>query len=770
MNNYYLYRFVYQKKNKQGAIFPCSATVIYCPNPSIDLTNLQTEIRCFYETHHHTDEIYVLSGKFCEGAILEVFIKNRDEVFKYLFKSDKNFLDENLFLCSYDVQGKLTSLNGRPQIKPEILDQLINVGLQEIFIKRGGLVESTGAHHFVFPSGKHCNKFLRTGNILLHSSEIYFIAFTLLEQLSATEHNQIYCDTSSINTIAFALLDLKRRLAENSDYDSISVQSFSSYSGLQESKGGYFKKALILISASTSANILDKITQANPLARKKNMVILFYHGKESVFIENRDHILCNLTKDKVNINGLEHYETFSLDNCLHCKSGSYAVNVIGDVFLLEKPKVNQLTLRLKDSPKDLSEFLHEFMAPKGKKILKASYKEIATEASQKYEVYFDMKCLLGSIEENKDSKFDKKLDYFIDHYIPSNTKYLVCLNDKASKMLGMLILERVNDKKITLITQEEIDRIKEDDKGAVVIVASCVSNGKNLLYLSRSLRRCENLTLVYFIALARTRNEEQLSFLKSNLKQGIYGAETNSFITVYDFFMDNTSNNTTWINEIAFLKTIKEFTETLDRDCNDVTEIINGRIRYLEVGMNDINCGLTDNLFYKNFFNGEDLRLRKNFAFFKFHEYEDLVCQSEVYFTVSTVINNLRNSKDLSRCLRQTEYVRNIIEPGNFSRFNDGVIQASILRAADKQELAYHLEYDISKSMFDLISTMIQKHDTQQGEALFEFIYALATQKLTLKTDHVALITQMIDNTITHSLYRVFNDYIKLNAGINITK
>ena len=63
MNNFYIYRFVYEKENEDNVIYPSSATVIFCPGDGINMGNLQTEIKSFYEKHHHTDEIYAIGGE-----------------------------------------------------------------------------------------------------------------------------------------------------------------------------------------------------------------------------------------------------------------------------------------------------------------------------------------------------------------------------------------------------------------------------------------------------------------------------------------------------------------------------------------------------------------------------------------------------------------------------------------------------------------------------------------------------------------------------------
>lgn len=770
MNNFYIYRVEHKKKIENDGICDTSTTVIFCPGEYIDEINLQTEIKLFYELHHHTDNIIAIGGEDIQNQLIEIFLNKKSETFKFLHKVDKEFLESNISIFAFNSKRDLIPLNSK-KISAELENRIINEGLQNIFINRGGFIESKGAHHFVFPSGKHCNKFLRTGNILLHSSEIYFISFCILKHYDSKKHNQIYCDTSSINTIAFALIDLKRRLIGNSSFKTIPIESFSSYTGLQSSKKIHNPNAIILVSASTSGNILDKIKKNNRIVKKENIIILYYLGSEENYLKNENNILCNLTKDEnINPTGIDLYKTYDSNNCIHCESGSYPVNVIGDVFLLEKPKINPITLTVKDTPRDLNKFVKEFKSEKDSEInvFKVSYKENVRETNKKYEVYFDFLEIIQQPYNSKFSDFFEKLDNYINQYIPSNSKYLVHLNDKGSKLLAEYILSKIKLNYTTpnipkIISQDDIDTIDKTEVGSVVIVSSCISNGKNLLYLSRSLRPKEGLRIIYFIGLTRTKNEQHLNFLKSNLKQGRYGIETYSFISVYNFYMINDSIDTTWLNEIEFLKALKMFNE--DTNFNDEIEnLLNDRISFLLEGMSDESRGLSNNIFFPNFIKNEELVLRKNFAFLNFHD----LSQSDVYFTISSIINNLRNSENLNRCLKQTEYVRNIIEPGNFNRFNDGIIQASILRISSKEELAYSLDYDLSKKMLDILSTMITKYESDQGEGLFEFLFAIATQKLSLMKVHTIEICSLTKKQIDHPLYHFLATYIEVKVIPNL--
>src|SRR5690606_40036101 len=93
----------------------------------------------------------------------------------------------------------------------------------------------------------------------------------------------------------------------------------------------------------------------------------------------------------------------------------------------------------------------------------------------------------------------------------------------------------------------------------------------------------------------------------------------------------------------------------------------------------------------------------------------------------------------------QSSYVRNLICPTNFNRYNDGVIQASILRSAKGEELNYSLDKEVSARIKDILVTLFKYRKTTQGEAVLELLYAIATNKIRIvKDDLVSILEQKI--------------------------
>ncbi|HZV06028.1 MAG TPA: hypothetical protein VE999_13200 [Gemmataceae bacterium] len=73
--------------------------------------------------------------------------------------------------------------------------------------------------------------------------------------------------------------------------------------------------------------------------------------------------------------------------------------------------------------------------------------------------------------------------------------------------------------------------------------------------------------------------------------------------------------------------------------------------------------------------------------------------------------------------------------PGNFGRFNDDIIQASILRAAYPFEMNFGDVAAESRELGRLIRRIVDASRTARGGAAAEFLIAMATGRLRLRKE-----------------------------------
>ncbi len=142
--------------------------------------------------------------------------------------------------------------------------------------------------------------------------------------------------------------------------------------------------------------------------------------------------------------------------------------------------------------------------------------------------------------------------------------------------------------------------------------------------------------------------------------------------------------------------------------------------------------GLSDDLFWANA-GRPRLELRPGFAFFPPLKEHTKPSQADVYFTMAAILHARRSARGEDDSLFQQEHLRKVLSPRCFDRFNDGVIQASLLRAAKLPELDYSIDENISKEMWQVLDFIFQARAVNAGEAYREFLVALALKRLRLR-------------------------------------
>jgi hypothetical protein len=89
-----------------------------------------------------------------------------------------------------------------------------------------------------------------------------------------------------------------------------------------------------------------------------------------------------------------------------------------------------------------------------------------------------------------------------------------------------------------------------------------------------------------------------------------------------------------------------------------------------------------------------------------------------------------------------------VLDPENFARYNDGVIQGALLRAARPSELDYSSEPESSRYMFDLVCKILIQHDQPQGEAAPEFALAIRCGVLKFAPEHHTALASVVGSAL----------------------
>lgn len=755
MKDYFI--FTYKDKfNFKGG--EKSVAVLFIPESSIRRSTLVQGLETFNQEKVLTDRFVVIVPTYASESLIENLSTDVISSFGRVVGFDKAYSESNYSVYQFDDKGYLLKTFGTLtglKNKANFFSTLFRHGNYHIFKTKGGLIESNPDHHFVFPSGKHSEKFIRTANVLRDSNEIFFLALQLLEKFDGIE--TVYCDTASINVLPFAVFEIFNRFKKEVE---IRVKSFESYKLFEDFNQIFNPNSIVLISSSTSGNIIDRLREKQ-IVKDNLIIVLFFLGNKESYIKHKSNIFCNLTKSKEFDVGFEPFKTFrnSLE-CDLCFNHSQPVTIQSDVFLNIEPKFNLVVLKKTDAPGFLSRFIENHRAlNEDSNIFKVHYRDIEEE-DLNYEIYLDFSQLLKNLDSQYyPQSYHKKLRKITNAHIPLNTKYLLPLRDPGSKELAEMIL-RDNSwvKKPEMIDINNPEGIDSEVSGTLVVVGATYVTGRHYFFINRLLRNFPKLSVVYFIGIARSISKQFSDNIKSNLGIGEYGGKTFPVINVDEIYIPQGKGRNSWAKESLY---VRKLLGEIDSS-SELHKFFDKRNKTLLNSRG--KKGLCNDTFLPTV-TGKTLCLRKGFVYWNFEVKPETTFQPQVYFTISSVINRLRNEPlNAERSLNQSTYVRNLISAETFNRFNDGIIQASILRAADYRMLSYDLDENQSLAMTVFLKSLIDKYDEDHGEALPEFLLAIGIKKLRLKRlDLNDFVEYSLKKLEKGSIAYGFIDYLKEN-------
>lgn len=618
-------------------------------------------------------------------------------------------IEEKLRCINVSNKGDFEYCDGS-SVERTLRESILKSGMLEIFRERRGLIVSNDAYHFVKPSGAHCNAFIRASNLLVSSCEVSFLALSILPHLNEGI-KRVYVDTSSIAFLICSALRLSGHFSKNFP----SIESFESY-GVFNQSYSFTNDAdsIVFISATTSGSLVANLLN-NTVFSNNQVVTLFYtsisDGQVGIFD----------VKEAVNIK----IESTKAESCVFCQRGSKLIRIAGEQFLPENPKHELLVIRKTDFSKKYSAFLNQFSA---KGVLK--FEQLTrNNDSEKEHFFIDVKKAL----QIDNSQLLKRLEKEAKRHISHDLNLVITFDDEGSQVLKDKLKKYIDSKRVQFKNFSEIKELNFNEFGSVLVIAGAITSGRTLLRVSRGLRNIKSTSsIVYFVGFSKLPNNEIEQQLKKDLCQGGH-----DFVILDSCYLPrikkygNSNNNTAWQLEENVLKSYSSsnFTSELGNQLPKSLEE-----RYLSL----IDGELDANKLFLPDSNNNLLKVRPTFAFWSdwglTRDQFENATQADVYWTIQCVMHELRNRTEGNGLF--TTYHTTLLSPVNFDRYNDGVIQACLLRAALPVELNYRLDSVFSRQMTDVILSVLNNWNSEQGEACLEFLFALWSGRLMLLEDH----------------------------------
>lgn len=586
---------------------------------------------------------------------------------------------------------------------------------QSIFLQSGCLQQAPHGSHYSKTSKAHCSSFIRASSALVHSKHTLTLAY-FLQQFITQPAKRILIDTSAIASVVYAAchVAVQDGVIENMPI----IDSFQSYEGLSDTDLEDVENTLFIISASTSGNLARKAFSRN--VKRKQLLTLYLLAEQQ---EDQD-ALCLLRNTSSNPDGFELVGSWKGDDCRLCHAGSAPIQIGGDLFLTSLPETASLVLTKKHLPEEQRDIISRFA---GLGIFRA-HRRVGGHTA---EISVDLEAAFSGTPGTKMSEFQEEWSRLQRRHMPANVTHLVHSEYPFASTLAERMksfLAQYVHSEVAVLSGSQVMGSSTTTNGCAVVVGPCIDDPVELMGINRDLRsKIPGGTAVYLFPFIRAQSAVRAKGIITNLTFGDRGAGTYSLHKMYDLHLPDDRESNPWDKEQDCLLILKDWLEDNDEEVPD--ELTSRRTQL----MNATAEGLTGTLFWPDS-TGKELAIRSNFVLLPTEDGHKGLDQVDVFVVVSALLNNLRETSNAEN-LRSSQHERKVLSPTNFLRFNDGVIQAALLRAARNGELNYASSNDGANSanMTDHILKMVDKVNSEDGEALTEFLLALGTGTLRLE-------------------------------------
>lgn len=651
------------------------------------------------------------------------------------------FKNTKIKFISYDVNGEFDK-------KKRILAELKEKAIIDLFNKNNAMMTIDKNYHFQTLSRKHTDKFIKISNLLVNKNEIDFLSICLLKFI---DESNIYVDTSSILSLIQSTILLKKNISK--EFKVPSIYNFHSYEQEKYYLENLEYNSQIIISTTTTATLVKTIKNHN--VNLKKILVLFYFPIESPVTEDFEYMV-RLTELLVNekppINK-------SQKDCHLCKEGSIPVQLHSEQFIISNKESEPIKLTVHHKSSYLVNFMKNYV---GTNVLMFGGRDMD---HKKFDFTIDINNLIINEE------FNKKLKYMIEKYISLSIKRILFV-DHISEEFSKLINNKLKDMGLDAISSihseeflkdAEESKIEYDKNESVLILVGSISSGYALEEISRRLRETHpHSSRYYIIGINKQYSEESFSFMRGNIEKNHIYNQNHLVLDIDKILLPTKVIATTWDKELELLKLIYQPEDFSEIDNTDIYV----RIKELESIKEKAS---NVNIFWKNTLN-QNLKIASGFAFWPFFtdrfERKDEISEADVLYTFASVLQYARVSKEKLKAigkedLSMTLYHRKVLAPENFARFNDGILQASLLRLSNSNELDYSTNRECSKTISHMIKNIIVKHNTKQGEAAMEFLIAIATKHLKLHSDDFQLLFSEMNISVLPEYFQLIINHIK---------
>ena len=706
-----------------------------------DVGRITRALRLFCNARGEIAEVWLVSPADCLSSLerlvaFDEFIERTERVDREAYR---------FYLV--DGSGEWTEEHLKRRGSPDLLSDadsyhhLIKAdGMRQLFRDSDALVSAGAGVHFGHPSGTHSDQFIRASQAVTRAQHAYFIAACALGTVAQHRDMSFWADTAGILPFLFALRDLIARLRQPAV--AISIDTFTGYDGI-DGLSGVPEIGYLFISSTTSGRLVEKLVN-DKLVRPSCVLTLFAISDKPITADGGP-ILVDLTnRDEQFVPSVRDARVLAYPSdrpvdgrgCRFCDQGLGLIELTGDGFFPRSQELSLRMLKLSDRPWsgggghpgrfDGDDYFTAFV---GKNAIVPALLDRThdTTLRLKHLLEADGDILVKSEVVSKYKTLPKRASF----------KAVVAMPDEDSRALAAFVAQNISRDWISAAdgrvwakdvnTEDSLERVLEGlgDNSNVVLCAGVVASGRLLQAQSRAFRVHTNLRWSYFIGGAHPESPQTWDVLRRSLS--VQASDVNSdvrFVWSLPREPRVLGEGNPWQAESSLLA---KLSERFEKWGAARLEPLGARVNIIE------NVAIVDRLLSGP--SGSPIAgISPGFALWpsgwterlRVEDVDYSPTQAEIYATVAHLMAESRRwaAYHLSGAKFVREY-GTALNPAVFDRFNDPIIQASILRAARRGELDYRSDLVASRAMSGVLLHVWTEVGSFGGEGAYEFVLSL---------------------------------------------
>ncbi len=627
-------------------------------------------------------------------------------------------------IAPYDENGRLIlagvlelKASERWDIDDSLLERLGNHAIARIFDDTKTVLHAPHGYAFRKLSDREEDVFVRAGNMLRDPGSLAVFGHMLLRRLP-TACGLIYIDSFTILSFAMglqSLIDHFRR--SGAALPALAIQNFHSYEVSREFRIPNEPNYLVLISASTSGGLSHKLVREKQADPSRIVHLLGVGPPGSHFRHS-----CIYFRER--------------DQPPRPRSPAGQRNALIEIATEE-------FLVAQGPPKPVA-ITREHVNPDGARELhKPFYRDALKFHQPAYGVGYSTFSVSPDPADAECSPMRAWVSERLVHELPASVCMLVHIGDPMSARLVEWLREAL-PRHVDVISLSELDDStlgSASSHGSVAVVAHQDPGLERLRETNVALRRLDPVHRHYVVGYAFPASRSEHARLKADLRTQPsgprYGWSEYLVLPIgADALHESLAPQGATLSDQAIESRRPVFGDVL-------AEALIGRNTQPSIPGDGLFLPRTD---------GKSVALRQGSIFFP-DTPDANVSQITVHAMVSAALQKARETDRWTAQGRppthpgfdDNPFVRSVLDPSMFARYSDGVLQASLLRSTQRSELDYSASDDLSRQFASACGSVLSSHGHAVGDAALEFVYALATRKVFLRSAEQERLRRQVD-------------------------